>query len=263
MNKYFPQNTFKKFSLIIFFTVFSIVKNSFAQELIDQTLEIAEKAYLLQDFSKALQYYDKRLKNNLTEDKRAWILYWKGRSFLALEKFSEAQASFAQVEKHTQDIVLRNEARLGIADSLFYVGELEAAFTEYEKLLDQGACASKPTILYQLATLWKTRGNQEKSRFFFQKIAKDFPDSYEADLVRKSPSSYFIQVGVFREPKNIQRLLQKLKNLRYPYQIDEVKKSSQKSSRIKVGPFEKEMQARKALFELDTKSNIKGHLTKE
>lgn len=251
---------------------------SFAGEPAQKILEAAEQAYVGQDFSKALESYDKFLKTYPHYPDVPLALYWKGRALLAMDRFVEAQEAFLKAGQQTQDLFLQEKARLGYADSLFYVGELEGAFLEYEKLLEVTLPADESYLLCQMGSIWKSRGNREKAWSFFQNIQKNYPESYEASLVKNEVppmgqesqlktdqkiGSYFIQVGVFKEKVHIERLLQKLKDLGYPYEVEGIEGVPQKSYKIKVGPFKSKMEGRKNLFELQQKSSIKGHLIQE
>jgi len=185
-----------------------------------------------------------------------------------MDHFNEARKSFQKAQELTGDVSLKEDALLGYADCLYYVGEMESALQEYEKLYQNKNTSHASYLLYQLGTIWKSRGNEMKARTFFHTLAKEYPDSYEAaEVLRldafKSKGLFYIQVGVFQVKKNVDRLIVKLTEVGYPHRIDDVNQPNGRAYRLRVGPFNREDDARKALFEIQRIADVKGNVVKE
>lgn len=242
----------------------------FGEETSSRILEKAEAAYVAQDFEGAIRFYDDFLSRFSSDSKVSEAYYWKARAMLALNRFNEARDSFVKARDLSNNLSLKGEAQLGYADSLYYVGENEGALYEYEKLYQKPGSASHVSyLLYQMGMIWKARGNENKAKSFFQNIIYKYPESYEASLVKNmgtiAPEKdfYYVQIGVFQFMKNVEKLIPKIQDLGYPYQIDEIEKASKKTYRLKVGGFSKEEDARKALFAIQRVTQVKGHIIKE
>lgn len=231
-------------------------------------LEEADRAYLSGDFSGALARYDDYLTRYPGADTAWETHYWKGRTLLALSRFVEAEKEFLLARDCVKDLVLRDEAWVGYADALYYVGEWEGALTQYSDLLDSSRAVERPYLLYQIGRIWKARGNTTKSDSFFQTLLKEAPHSYEASLLvssgeRAPEGLFYIQVGLFQVRKNLDRLLIRLKDLGYPCRVDEIVHRSKKVFRLRVGGFRNEKEARKVQFELERSAAMKGHVVRE
>jgi tetratricopeptide (TPR) repeat protein len=239
-----------------------------AEEGADQLLERAEGAYVAGDFKNALRFYDEFLNQYASHEKMIDALYWRARTLLIMDQFQEARQTFHQVVEKTENLSLKEEAQLGYADSLYYVGELEAALFEYEAILNTQGSAHIAYLLFQIGSIWKSRGDFEKTDTFFKKLIQDYPDSYEAHQVLKANSLhaeglYYIQVGVFHVHANIERLIPKIESLQYPYRVEEIKTAAGKAYKVKVGGFREGAEARKAVGEIEKMAQVRGRVVKE
>ena len=231
-------------------------------------LEEADQAYVSGDFQGALSRYDQYL-SSVTDGEVFWEAhYWKGRALLALDQIGLAEKEFLFARRHSSDLVLRDEAQMGYADCLFYVGEPESALSQYIELLDSGIVLERSYLLFQIGMIWKARGNGLKADSYFQTILREMPHSYEAGTLihlgqGRAGGLYYIQIGLFQVKKNLDRLLVKLRDLGYSCQVDEIFHQSKKVFRLRVGGFQQESEARKVQFEIERAAAIKGHVVKE
>lgn len=245
-----------------------MISQLWAEDLADQLLEKAERAYVAEDFKSALDFYDEFLSQHTSHEKVPDAHYWRARTLLTMDRFQEAQQAFYQAMEESRDLSLKEESRLGYADSLYYVGELEAALSEYEAILDQQGARHTPYLLYQIGSIWKGRGNLEKADVFFKELIQNYPDSYEAHQVLKASSLrseglYYIQVGVFHVHSNIERLIPKIESLQYPCQVEEIRTASGKAYKVRVGGFHQDAEARKAVAEIEKVAQVRGRVVKE
>ncbi|MBI1884600.1 MAG: tetratricopeptide repeat protein [Chlamydiae bacterium] len=258
-----------KLSLKTVLIFFLFLPSLFSQTASDQALEKAEAAYLSGDFLEAVRLYNVFLEQFPSASSGWEVSYWKGCALMTLEKYNEARVVFEAVKEKSSDLALQEEAALGIADSLCYVGEKESALSQYEDLWASGHSANGSYLLYQIGMIWKEKGDTEKARRYFQQILSRFPESYEALKVKGERLSlsktrgYFIQMGIFHVKVNAERLVTKIKNLRYPYQLEEIHFQGAKAYRLKVGAFSKRVEARKALFQIEQVTHVKGHVVEE
>lgn len=248
--------------------LFFILDPLWSQESADQLLEKAESAYVSGDFNRALVFYDTFLSRYASHDKADDVLYWRARILLIMDRFQEAQQTFHQAMDQARSSSVKEESQLGYADSLYYVGELEAALSEYGSLLNGRDSIHAPYLLYQIGTIWKGRGDLEKADSFFEELVQNYPDSYEAHQVVETSSLrsgglYSIQVGVFHVYANIEKLIPKIESLQYRCQVEEIRTASGKAYRVKVQGFRQDEEARKAIAEIEKLTHLRGRVVRE
>jgi tetratricopeptide (TPR) repeat protein len=264
----FKATRFHAWRVGLLSSFFFIAGHFLIAEPAEKTLEEAEGAYVSGNFTSALKLYDEFLSRHASHAKVAEVFYWKGRTLLAMDRFQEAQDAFRSAVKEAPDLSFKEEAQLGYADSLYYVGELEGALSEYEELLNNRSSVHRPYLLSQIGFIWKDRGNAEKSDTFLKELIQHYPDSYETQQALKvkpfhSRGVYFIQVGVFHIHSNVEKLIPKIESLAYPCQVEEIKTASGRAYKVKVGGFSESTQARKAVIEIEKVAQVRGRVVKE
>lgn len=231
-------------------------------------LDRAEAAYVAGDFNQALTLYDRYLEIHPTHPACADAAYWRARTLLAMDQFVPAQRGFQEARDRAGSLDLKEQAQLGYADSLYYVGEMEHALGEYEKLVDSVSPTRAPYVHFQIGLIWRSRGNESKAHAFFDNLIREYPESYEAAQASKLGAApkhplYYVQVGVFQVKANLNRIAVKIKDLGYPYRVDEMPGSPRHAYKLKVGGFGNVKDARKALFAIQQVSDVKGCVVRE
>lgn len=217
------------------------------------------------------------------------ICYLTGLSCLKSGDPAGAASAFEKLLREFRRGKFTEEARVGIADSVYLRGDLRQARSKYEAfLVSRPGSKLRPGVYYRLYLLEKRDGSSGRARQYKDKISTEFPQSPEAAMegdifpaasapvaavtpmvisgedidvmpVAEPRNGYIIQVGAFSKRVNAESLAHKLAGQGYSAYVDAGAASGKKAIfKVKVGPVERYAQAR----ELERKLARKGYPTK-
>jgi hypothetical protein len=194
------------------------------------------------------------------------LYYITGLSCLKAGEYDSAGKMFAALLKNFRRSRFADEARVGIADSVFLKGDMRGARAKYEDFLRmRGSSKMCPGVYYRLALLGNKTGDRSLAQMYRDKLRKEFPRSPEAGMekdifpeVRMASEDmpivldqsisvlpkagrgfYAIQVGAFSKEQNAGKLKQQLVSKGYPAYVQRVASyGSVISFKVKVGQFD-------------------------
>ena len=169
------------------------------------SLEQAEAAFLKGDYDLAVK----------SCDGSAAGYYLKARVLLKENKIQDAREAFKKILSDFPGAGFDDAAQLGLADTYFSDERYEEAIGEYRKIQEKyGQSRFGAIALYKLGKSYLKIGTMEQARFYFQKLQKDYPLSFESKLIDElddSQLNYSVQVGCFSKYENADILTGKLK----------------------------------------------------
>jgi tetratricopeptide (TPR) repeat protein len=194
-------------------------------------------------------------------DNSAAGYYLKARTLLKENKIQDARAAFEKILTDFAGSGFDDAAQLGLADTYFSDEQYQQAIGEYRKVQEKyRQTPFSAIVLYKLGKSYLKLGVMEQARFYFQKLQKDYPLSFESKLVDELDDSQFfysVQVGCFSKYENAEKLVKKLKKEKLDAYVSE-KDASPIFYRVRVGKFRTQSEAEsiKALLQ------NKGYKTK-
>lgn len=93
-------------------------------------------------------------------------------------------------------------------------------------------------------------------------VVKETPKEPQSVATKTSSNGYYIQVGSFEKNQPDKKFLDSILNLGYKYKFHEVAINSRTISKVLVGPFDSETEARKALKPVRSSVEAGAFLTK-
>jgi tetratricopeptide (TPR) repeat protein len=168
-----------------------------------------------------------------------------GLSCLKLNRFLEARSYFNDVlVLKDAGPAIRRDAQVGIADSYFLEDKLEEAAAAYNDILaryspkDVGAIA-----YYRLCEIAEQQGRSSEAQVYREKLQREFPLSFEAQIKPSRPESYSVQAGCFNDKKNADRFCKKLTAEGFDARIVESDAAEDPRYRVKIGRFNSKEEA--------------------
>ncbi|MFA5438024.1 MAG: MiaB/RimO family radical SAM methylthiotransferase [Candidatus Omnitrophota bacterium] len=190
-------------------------------------IERVKVYYLTQDYKGAIQEGNRLI----AEDRYSSELYYfLGLSYLKDGQYTKAAESFKVVINNLKESRLKEEARIGLADTYLLRGDYNNAKNIYNELL---------------------AGNPRTK----------FKDQIQQRLSGLEPSKegvYSVQVGSFANIDNARNLVKKLNSSGYPAYFEERTQGSRRSYRVRVG----KLNTRREAEELVKRLSREGHPTK-
>lgn len=168
--------------------------------------------------------------------------YVKGIGLLKNGRADEAREAFSKILSDYPRTDLADDARLGIGDSYLSEARFQEALAQYRMI--QENYQNSPLmgqVCYKQGLSCQKMGRWEEARFYFQKVLREYPLSFEAKMAQgilSEEAFYFtVQVGSFVNYGNARKLSNKLKEEGYQAYISDVKKGNATFHRVRVGRF--------------------------
>lgn len=207
-------------------------------------LETLKVCFLAGDYKAAITEGEKILASVKESRQLDELYYILGLSYMKDGNYLRASDIFEIILNEFHDSRLREQAQLGLADTLFLREDFVRAQNDYEELLkrDQNTHL-KAQLFYRLSKLGFRTGDTETGKEYAQKLKNEFPHNSESEFaadfcpIPRSASEmyYSVQVGAFSEKKNADTLTQKLLQKGYPAFIEESYAQAKTSYRVRVG----------------------------
>lgn len=173
--------------LWIGFCVWSIRQDALAQEATADTLLAAAQFYFQSgDYSAAVHTCNRLLAAYPESPLNDQARYWLGRSLLAKQQPRLARLAFQQLLAVFPASRLAMQTRLGIADTFRAEKKyIEAAKAYLTLEMDRAAGDSLRVILFRAGQCLEADGKMLEARHVYNRLIARFPDSGEAEAVRK------------------------------------------------------------------------------
>jgi tetratricopeptide (TPR) repeat protein len=227
-------------------------------QVVFASLEQSETAFLKGDYNVAVQNCDDLIRSG-TDAAQAYCL--KGRVLLKQNQTGKAREAFNKVLTDFSKSDVCDQAQLGLGDISFAENNFDAAIGEYRKLQEGYPQSSLSALaLYKLGKSCLKADRHQEARFYFQKLQKDYPLSFESKLVDElddSQFNYSVQVGCFSRYENADKLTAKLKKEGFDAYVSE-KDGYPVFYRVRVGNFKTPQEADSCKVRLQKK----GYKTK-
>ncbi|PIU41040.1 MAG: hypothetical protein COS99_06805 [Candidatus Omnitrophica bacterium CG07_land_8_20_14_0_80_42_15] len=230
----------------------------------DRALNEIEDAFLKGDYLGAVKkcddilYLSKRYRSRKnTQDK---FYYFAGIAYLKLDNPAKAKLYLNNIIREGKRSDLAPDACLAFAEAYFLEENYDEAakcLLEYTKTYPTNN--SLPEAYLKLGQVYQKMGRWEESKFYFDRIKKDFPLSFEASLAPSTSSSngenffFSVQLGVFNNLDNAKKLKKDLEDKGYFPYIVEVKSEGETSYRLRVGKLKSKTEAESLASELKKK----------
>ncbi|MCM1152898.1 MAG: tetratricopeptide repeat protein [Muribaculum sp.] len=193
-------------------------------------LWLGDAYYAASDFAKASAQYSKALKD-LSGSNKALALYNNGYTLLQLKKYREAAEAFRRASQdQALDSRLRQDARVRLADCLFYsgdnagarslyaslsaegvgdkdytawrhavitgvLGDTKGKITELEQLRTKAGSRWMPDILSELGDAYASAGQSSRAEKIYTEILSDYPDNRNAPATALSLAKTYAKNG--------------------------------------------------------------------
>lgn len=183
------------------------------------------------------------------------LYYLAGASCLKVDNIAHAKLYLNKIISNYKRSKLLPDAYLALAEVHFQ----DRDYTEATRLLllylrTYPTGPSIPQAYLRLGQIAQKQGRWEESKYYFDKIKKDFPLSFEARLIPSLSSEedffFTVQVGSFNNLENARELKKKLEKGRYSPYIVEARSSGSTFYRVRVGRFKTKTEARHLAKEL-------------
>jgi len=163
-------------------------------------------------------------------------------SYLKTGDTQSAKKYFENVLLKADSTVLKERARIGLADAFLLSGDLKNSQQIYLGIIEDNPNTKlKAAILYRISRIALNDGNNQKANEYLFKLKKDYPLAEELNLkdelrlstltLNKDNPAYTVQVGYFSNSVNADKLKKELIAKGYPAYIDD----SSGSYRVRVG----------------------------
>ena len=189
-------------------------------------MELGLHYYALGTYRGAAKHFQKVL--DLRPSKRDQVrgAYWLGLALEAAGDEVKAKREFEAVRANDAGTGLVELATLGLGDCLRAQGDYSGAYSEYMRVItNYGRGNWTPCALYGAGSCLEKLGRRNESSQLYSRLAGEFPESFEATLVREksraapkekpvaaAAKSYTVQLGAFSQQTNANALMGLLKD---------------------------------------------------
>lgn len=222
-------------ALIILFTAFTADANAASDSLAD-----LHAAVVQEDFKSANAMARDLLKQNLTGNQAVEALYYLGLSHLRLGEYLQSYDAFKRLLGNNLSPEWYDKADLGLIDSMYMRGQYENALREATALMVKHPGSEMMPLIYLKAARANLKlARWSKAREFLQKIAAEYPDTFEAATAQglMEEKHYFaVQVGAFNDKARAEALMKELTDRNeYAYIVETKTPEGRKFFRVRAG----------------------------
>jgi len=204
-----------------------------------------------------------RLERKAKKDLKTEILHLQGVCFMKLGDYEQARNVFKKAVPRARGR-LSTEVYMGIADSYFMERDYERAINIYGQLLKKKVSRDYLAMLYfKQGKAYQKMSKWAQSKYYFDKLADEFPRSLEAALVKKTSvggNFFTIQVGCFSSKQNAQKLQDDLTSKGYDVYITPFQSGGRKLYRVRVGEFVSRVAAEHTEKKLKMRESLPTHI---
>lgn len=221
------------------------------------------KVYFLKgDYKSAISEGEKILAANKASADSQELYYILGLSYLKDGNLLRASDIFEIILKEFEDGKLKDEAKLGLADTYFLREDYEKAQGYYKELIGANAPGKlKAQAYHRLSQCAFKKGDTQEGKEYLEKLNKEYPLNFESRLsedISLSSDFYTVQVGSFSSPVNANNLNERLAKKGYDSYVQEIETGGKKAYRVRVG----KLSLRREAVELESKLSSEGYPAK-
>lgn len=115
----------------------------------------------------------------------ARLLYESAYKNYVRGNYREAIEGFQAYQKATEDGPLVDNALYWIGESYAALGQLQKAVNTFQELINKYPKSARiPTALYKMGIIYEEGGDRRTARFYYNQVARDYPNSPEAALAK-------------------------------------------------------------------------------
>jgi tetratricopeptide (TPR) repeat protein len=199
--------------------------------------------FLKEEYASLIQKADKKLKYyRLSRTEKKEVLYLTGISYIKTGHYEDARKTFEDILE-LKGNEFREETYIGIADSYYNEQRYDKAINAYEDVLNMYPRSNRLSgIYYNLGLSYKAIGDAEKANYYFQKVSKQYTQSFEADTgtyvpIERKQEYYIVQLGAFNSLKNAKKMVKGLSRKGYESYIQKVERNGETLYRVRAGKF--------------------------
>jgi tetratricopeptide (TPR) repeat protein len=227
----------------------------------NKKLDLAVKLMLEKKYYEALDecYRNERFVSGYDKSE---LYFVQGQCLMSLDNYSDAREVFKKAASKAKG-QLWIKVYMGIADSFFMEKRYDDAISVYEQLLEKNDSDFRAALLYKIGKSFQRKGKWAKSDFYFDKLKKEYPESFEWSLVERSSvggNFFTIQVGCFSNKENAQRLSDDLRAKGYDVYITPFQTKTAKLYRVRVGEFVSQLAAEYEENKLKKEEHLPTHI---
>ena len=235
---------------IIFLIVFYSSSAYCAPSLID-----IQTAFIKHKYSKVQSLSEKFLSKNSSTKESYQVRYYLGMSLLNLNNYFEAERIFESMIQSDVPLVLKDKARLGLFDSLYFQDLYPKAESVINSMLKDSNDSQFLSLVYLKAARVNMRlSNWEKAYEYLELIIKEFPGSLEvfyAKQLLQEKNYYTVQVGSFVDRNHAFKLVNELNmKEKYAFIVESSDRNNKTFYRVRVGQLSLLNDAKKLSKEL-------------
>lgn len=204
----------------------------------------AEEEFLKGNYKEAVNVCGKYTSDSKHPDER--ICYLAGSALLKLRRYDESRRYFEMILENSQSNGMQNAAYVGIGDSYCLAGKYEEAMDVYDKSLRYYPNKSNASaVYYGMYQCCRGLNDAAKADEYKNKVLSVYPASIEAALLRggqgpevPDTGGYMIQLGVFKNRANAERLSGELQGRGYRPAIIKSDEKGGRYYRVRIGPYQ-------------------------
>ena len=190
-------------------------------------------------------------------------LYLRGVSYLKQARYEQARSDFNRILDEYRSSDLKSKARTSLADSYYLAEDVNEAIIRYREFaIDNPRTSLLCMVYFRLGRCYQKKGRWDEAEYYFKKVCKDYPLSFEATqaaVILEEDNLYFtVQVGSFREKTNALEIRDRLKKEGQLAYLSQVRQKGELLYRVRVGKFDTRSEAVYTARQLKKK----GYLTK-
>ena len=248
--------------LMLFYILFASCSPIYAL-----TLENIKANFLNADYKAVISGGEKLLAGAHSSSGLDELYYLLGLSYLKEGNYLRSADIFEIILNEFEHSRFKDEARMGLADAFFIMGEFDKADSLYKESISINPDSKfKAQAYWRLSQIAFKKSDTQQASFYLQKIKAEFPLCMEVKLSGdnfvsgglKEGLYYTVQVGSFVKEENAKNLLRKLSENGYPAYLEEIDRLGKVVYRVRVGRFAQ----RKDAEALETRLSQEGYPTR-
>lgn len=210
-------------------------------------LQPVKVPFLSGDYKAAILAGEKLMANCSDTPELVELYYFLGLSYLKDGNYLRASDIFEIILDEFKDSAFQTQAKLGLGDAWFFLGNYAKAQGYYRRLAEEGLSLKLlPQVYYRLSECAIKLGDTEEAKKYLDKLKKEFPLNLETKMDQdlSNPDFYYtVQVGNFSKSSNADNLSDRLIKKGYSAYVEPVVAQDKRSYRVRVGKFSSRTEA--------------------
>lgn len=248
--------------------VFALLALRFTPACYALNLDKIKALYLSLDYKGAILEGEKMLATNPPSSQLQELYYLLGLSYMKDGNLLRASDIFEIIINEYKNSLLKEDAKLSLADTFFLRGDLQKAQAGYKEIIESNPNSKlKAEVYYRLSRVEFKKGNSQEGKEYLARLKQEFPSSAvfaadkELSSLSEAPASglyYTVQVGYFSNKTNARNLANRLIQKGYSAYMEETASQGKAAYRVRVG----KSSLRQEIVDLASKLSGEGYPTK-